>query len=166
VLGLFDGSAGLERTAAYVYENLPGVNDERAFGNQYIVDEEDYVIDKNLRLLIGATTLPLTEIVKWIHGEGGLAIASHIDREGFGIIGQLGFVPPDLELDALEVSPRVSLEEARRVYGAYGLPLITSSDAHYPDEIGKSSTCFLMESASVCELGKALRAQAGRKVVS
>ena len=48
------------------------------------------------RLLIGATVLPLQRIVSEIQGLGGLAVAAHIDRESFGLLGQLGFVrrPP------------------------------------------------------------------------
>ena len=42
---------------------------------------------------------------------GGIAIASHIDREAFGIVGQLGFIPEGLSLDALELSPRCESSE-------------------------------------------------------
>ncbi len=166
VLGLFDSNRSLKHMADWVYENLPGVNDEHAFGAQYVADEEDYVVDVNPHLLIGATTLSLGEIVERIHREGGLAIASHIDREGFGIIGQLGFIPPGLELDALEVSPRMPMTVAQQEFSEYSLPIITSSDAHCLADIGKSRTGFLMEAPCVSELRKALRAEAGREVVS
>ena len=46
----------------------------------------------NERLLIGATTLSLDEILTEIHAVGGLAIASHVDRDLFSVTRQLGFI--------------------------------------------------------------------------
>ena len=47
-----------------------------------------------------------------IHDLNGLAIASHIDRPCFSLIGQLGFIPDNLALDALEISSRTTYTEA------------------------------------------------------
>jgi PHP family Zn ribbon phosphoesterase len=108
----------------------------------------------------------LEAVVELIHSHGGIAIASHIDREAYSIISQLGFVPPGLALDALEVSPRTGLEEARRRFpGLDHLPLISSSDAHSLDGIGSGSTAFLMASAGIDEIRLALAGREGRKVL-
>ena len=48
----------------------------------------------NASLLAGATSWTVERAVDEIHRAGGLAIAAHVDRERFGIVGQLGFVPP------------------------------------------------------------------------
>jgi len=166
VLAFFDEDKDLFGLANLVYENLPGVNDERVFGEQIVVNEDDEVLSFNKRLLIGATVLPLQQIVARIHSLGGLAIASHVDRESFSIIGQLGFIPDGLELDGLEVSPRLSLEKAQLRFGeALDLPLVTFSDAHTLEDIGKSFTCLLIEEANIKEIGKALSGEDGRKVV-
>ena len=109
------------------------------------------------KLLIGATDLTLEAAVDAIHGFGGLAVASHIDRQSFGILGQIGFIPEGLPLDALEVSPAAL--SARRD----DFPVITSSDAHRLDDIGRSSTVFLLEEPSVEEIGRALRNEGGRR---
>jgi PHP family Zn ribbon phosphoesterase len=103
------------------------------------------------------------EIVKDIHSLQGLAIAAHIDRESFSLIGQLGFVPADLPLDALEISPGISHDEAVRRY-APSLPLVQSSDAHKEEEIGRCRTVFLVEEASIEEIIKALEEKAGRRI--
>jgi PHP family Zn ribbon phosphoesterase len=116
------------------------------------------------KLLIGATTIPLEEVIRLIHSWGGLAIASHIDREAFSLIGQLGFIPKNLALDALEISPRIPVEEAMKTY-AYDYPITCSSDAHSPDDIGKGYTIFLLEEASLAEIKKALKNEEGRKLV-
>jgi PHP family Zn ribbon phosphoesterase len=95
-----------------------------------------------------------------------LAIASHVDREAYSIIGQLGFIPPGMALDALELSPKIRVEEARKKFPqCRDYPLITSSDAHSLDDIGKSSTTFVMEGVSVAEIQLALLGTQGRRVL-
>ncbi len=164
VLALFDNMDSALKFQEHVYENLPGENDEEAFGKQVIVNEREEVEGFSNKLLIGATTIPLEEVIRLIHSFGGLSIASHIDREAFSIIGQLGFIPEGLALDALEISPRLTFEEAVKAY-PYNYPITCSSDAHYPEDIGKGSTSFLLEEGSVAEIKKALRNEEGRKLI-
>ena len=163
ILGLFGTEQDLLGIQAVIDENLTGENDEDHYGPQVVVDEWDQPIAINTKLLIGATALTLEEVVDAIHRFRGLAIASHIDREGFGIIGQLGFIPPGLPLDAVEVSARASHREWHEEWEAF--PVITSSDAHRLSDIGKSSTCFLAREASLDEIRKALARQEGRGIV-
>ncbi|QTA79584.1 PHP domain-containing protein [Desulfonema limicola] len=149
----------------YVYAHLPGQNKPDYFGYQVIVDENDMVIGENPRLLIGATTLGLKDIVKKTKAIGGLSIAAHVDRKGFGLISQLGFIPPDLALDAVEVSWRISLKNAaKNIPGIGNLPCITSSDAHFPDDIGKASTRFIIDLPDIQEISFALQNINKRKI--
>jgi PHP family Zn ribbon phosphoesterase len=164
VLALFDDLENALNLQQRVYENLPGENDVEAFGMQVIVNEKEEVLGFNEKLLIGATTIPLEEVIQLIHSLDGIAIASHIDREAFSLIGQLGFVPENLELDALEISPRVTFEEAKAKF-PYNYPITCSSDAHYPDDIGKSFTAFLLEAHTVAEIKKALNDEDGRQII-
>jgi PHP family Zn ribbon phosphoesterase len=166
LLAFFDEDNDLFELADLIYENLPGINDERVFGEQIVINEDDEVLGFNKRLLIGATLLPLRQIVDKIRSLNGLAIASHIDRESFSIIGQLGFIPDGLELDGLEVSPRLSLKKAQLEFGkTLDFPLVTFSDAHALEDIGKSFTCFLLDEANIKEIRKALSGEDGRKVM-
>jgi hypothetical protein len=165
-LGLFDEEEEALKVQEVVYRNLPGENDEKSFGHQVVVNEKDEVVRLNKKLLIGATTLSLEEVVDLIHSFNGLAIASHVDREAYSIIGQLGFIPQGLALDALELSPKMSIGEARERFPQLGdYPLITSSDAHTLSDIGKSSTTFLLEEVSVSEMKMALAGREGRRVI-
>lgn len=165
-LGLFDEEEEALKVQEVVYRNLPGENDEKSFGHQVVVNEKDEVVRLNKKLLIGATTLSLEEVVDLIHSFNGLAIASHVDREAYSIIGQLGFIPQGLALDALELSPKMSVGEARERFPQLGdYPLITSSDAHTLSDIGKSSTTFLLEEVSVSEMKMALAGREGRRVI-
>lgn len=148
-----------------IYEHLPGENDANLWGNQIIADENDYVVDENSHLLIGATSLGLSEIVTHIHGLEGICIASHVDRPAFGIISNLGFIPKDLGLDGVEVSWRMRVQTARETLsGINAFSCITSSDAHYLEDIGKSWTGFIMESPTIAEIRLALAGKAGRKI--
>ena len=164
VLALFDEIENALKLQEKVYENLPGENDEEAFGMQVIVNEKEEVLGLNNKLLIGATTIPLEEIIQIIHSFNGIAIASHIDRESFSIIGQLGFIPDNLELDALEISPNITFDEAKKRY-TNNYPITCSSDAHFPDDIGKSFTSFLLKDRTVAEIKKALKNKDGRKLI-
>jgi hypothetical protein len=164
VLALFDDIKSTLKLQEHVYKNLPGRNDEEAFGMQVIVNEKEEVLGFNDKLLIGATTIPLEEIIQLIHALDGICIAAHIDRESFSIISQLGFIPENLDLDALEISPHVTFEEAKKRY-PNNYPITSSSDAHYPGDIGKSFSSFLLQNGSVSEIKKALKNKDGRKLV-
>ena len=94
-----------------------------------------------------------------IHERDGLAIAAHVDREGFGIIGQLGFIPDGLPLDALELadpSARASIPRGDH------WPVVTSSDAHRLEDVGRTSTIFWMEAANTTEIRRCLLGLEGR----
>jgi len=164
ILGLFSRKSALWDIQDMVYKSLSGDNDENLFGEQVCVDEYDRVIGSNKRLLIGATGLTLEKIVGAIHHLGGLAVASHIDRQSFSIISQLGFIPGGLTLDALEISPLASRERRYAFGQKYDFPLLTFSDAHCLNDIGKSFSSFLIERASLEETKKALTDDNGRKV--
>jgi predicted metal-dependent phosphoesterase TrpH len=168
VLGLFDVRDDTDALGAMqeiVHRNLPGVNDEDIFGEQLMCRADDSVIGRSDRLLIGATTLTIREVVEAIRKLGGLAIASHVDRESFSVIGQLGFVPEGLPLDAMELSPRaVAGAEPRFQALGRGFPLVAGSDAHRLGEIGAASTAFRMAGAGVDGLTEALSASGGSRI--
>lgn len=166
IVALFENITDADRMQTLVYDNLEGENDEKIFGVQPVVDAEGWVLGFNPRLLIGATRLPIEATVNAIHDYGGLAIAAHIDREGFGILGQLGFIPKSLKLDALEISPNLSREEAERRFKEYlEFPFLCSSDAHSLRNIGRAVTTMLLESATFEELRMALRQEGGRRII-
>jgi len=167
ILGLFGDMENALKMQAVVYENLlPGENDEEAFGMQVVVNEVNEVLGFNKRLLIGSTDLSVNRVVELIHNFNGIAVASHIDREGFGIIGQLGFIPPEIRFDALEISCKTSFEEALAAYNNYrNIPWIFSSDAHRIEDIGRRTTGFLVNHSTFEELKLALKGVKGRKII-
>ena len=112
-------------------------------------------------VLEGATRYTVRETLELIAGHGGLAVAAHVDRSGFGIIGQLGFFPEDAPFDAVEVSPN-SLHRWRD-YRFRGIPVIAGSDSHYLSDMGRAYTILEVEVSSFEELRKALGSTEGRR---
>lgn len=164
VLALFENTARALRMQQIVYDSLPAglKNDERLWGEQVIVNERDEVMGFNTRLLLGATSLTLNRLVAEIHALGGLAVASHVDREAFSVVSQLGFIPDDIDFDALEVvNPRSDIRHPKKD-GV--IPLICSSDAHQLEDIGKKTTRLFIDEASFGQVASALR-EGGRRVL-
>jgi len=165
ILALFDELDPSLAMQEYVYANLSGENQPEVFGHQVVANDQDEVIGENPRLLIGATQLGLYEIVDKTHRLGGISLSSHVDRTAYGIIGQLGFIPPDLEIDGVEVSHRVELATARDdVPGIGQFPCVTASDAHFLDDIGKVRTVFILAEPTIDEFRRALQDKDGRRI--
>ena len=131
-----------------VYENLARIGQWKDIREQVVANELDEVVGFNTRPLVSATSLSVETTVEIIHSLHGAAIAAHIDREGFGILGQLGFIPAGLPLDAVEISLRTSYREAREKFRV-PYPFTTSSDAHFLEDIGRASMIFRLSSATI-----------------
>lgn len=157
ILGIFENLEKALQFQNIIYENLPDLEGEKFQEEQPIVDEEENVLGFCKKSLFYAVNLKIEEIVEKIHLYGGLAIASHIDREAFSIIGQLGFIPEGLKLDGLEVA-----FDLKKEYEIYNLPLIRSSDSHFLEEIGQRDTEFYLESLNFEEITLAFKNKEGR----
>lgn len=166
VLALFEKIETAFEMQSKVYDKLQGQNNPDVFGLQVIGNEFDEVLGFNDKLLIGAVDLSVEEIVNKVHKQGGLAIASHIDRESYSVISQIGFIPETLRFDALEISPRISCEDARKRFPEYqNYTFIQNSDAHFIDDIGKCLTEFHLEEATFEEIKKVFKNEDNRKII-
>ncbi|MFH1080069.1 MAG: PHP domain-containing protein [Pseudomonadota bacterium] len=166
ILALFDDLHDLLKLQTIIYEHLPGKNREEIFGCQVIVNDRDEVEGMNERLLIGATDLPLNNIINEIHILGGLAIASHIDRPSYSILSQLGFIDPETPFDALEISSATGIKETRQQYPDLSAhAIIQSSDAHFMRDIGRGFSTIIMQTANIHELKLAFEKREGRYIV-
>lgn len=163
LLCLFDHNEQLRSFQATVDAALPPLhNNPEFFGEQFVVDETGDFLRREERLLLTSADMSLTEAVTAVERLGGLAIPAHVDRKAFGLLFNLGFVPPDAYLLALEISRHLLPETACEVYPQLcGYPLIQSGDVHRLEEFLGANT-FMMESPTVAEIKKALRCEAGR----
>lgn len=162
-LCLFDTVDQLQALQKVVDRTLPDIpNNVEFFGEQFIVDETGDFIRRKEELLINSTRLSLEEAFKIVTDLGGLFIPAHVNRQAFGLIYRLGFVPPDLDLQAIEISRHITPEKAIETYPQLvNYPLIQSGDVHYlADFLGVNQ--FSINEPTIAEITKALRGQDGR----
>jgi PHP family Zn ribbon phosphoesterase len=167
VVGLFPTAAAAEAAGAEVGAGLTPVGDgyETFFGEQHVLGADGAETARETLALATATALDVDAVVALVHRHGGLAVAAHIDRTSFGVIGQLGFFPAEAGFDALELSRHVAPGSEREVeFALHGLPILHSSDAHYPRDIGAARTAIHCERPDFDELALALRGRDGRSV--
>lgn len=166
ILAVFEGLAEAAAMQQLVYGRLVGRNRPEIFGFQIVAGVEDEVLSQCPRLLIGAADLGLEEVVARTHALRGLSIAAHIDRPSGGIIGQLGFIPEGLDLDAVEVSARIGRARAVELFPEIRrLTCLAASDAHFLSDIGRADSRLRLAAPSFAELALALRGEGGRAVV-
>ena len=165
VLALFASLEAVARFQEIVYSRLPGKNDEQRFGCQPIVNEREEVEAFNTHLLFSATDMALGEVTSCIHRLDGIAIASHIDRSFFSVVSQLGLVPANACFDGLEISAALGIAGGRQRFPELaGYTLVTASDAHCLEDVGRSCTRMLLESPCFEEIKLALGRTNGRHV--
>lgn len=96
----------------YIADGLPQMkNRPDIFGEQLVMDEFDNVTSQCEQMLSTATMYGISEIAAKARELGGVAYPAHIDREYSGIISVLGHIPPELDINLVEISKRWEPEE-------------------------------------------------------
>jgi PHP family Zn ribbon phosphoesterase len=167
-LAFFENIDIVEDFQDFLDEHLLHVlNVSSKFGEQLVVDKNENIVYELEYLLISALDADIYEVSKQVKNLGGIFIPAHIDRPYNSIISQLGFIPADLEKDALEVSARFPVSVFRKHHPEFDNDiLITNSDAHQPDAIGRTTSIFEIREPSFTEISMALKGLEGRKVYS
>ena len=143
----------------FLDRNLPPVaNDPAVFGYQVVVDSEERIVYEEPRYLLSALNAGLEEVAGVVHSLGGLFIPAHADRPRFSIISQLGFIPPDLPADAIELSmPEKNGSDHSDGLFQGRFPIVRNSDAHYLHQIGNQTTVFMLEELNFIQFASAFR---------
>jgi 3',5'-nucleoside bisphosphate phosphatase len=165
VLCLFDTMEQLVDAQNYIDQHMPALlNDPEYFGEQFVVDETGEFIRREHQLLITSTDLSIDDVFAFAESLGGLAIPAHVDRQAFGLLTNLGFLPPGIQIDAIEISRNTNALEAHEKYPQIrGLPLIQSGDAHRLDEI-IGANAFWIKEPTIAELRMAFRNENDRSM--
>lgn len=165
-LAYFEDEGSLDIFQDFMSEHLGKVpNDVYKFGYQVVVDEDENILEEEEWLLISALDAGIESVEQKVHELNGIFIPAHIDRASNGIISQLGFIPPRLKYEAIEISRFIGSEKARQKFAiGEGVSLIRSSDAHYPGDIGSGYSEFEMERPTFKEIKMALKNEGGRNV--
>ena len=166
-LALFDQPEQIGLFDQELYQRLADIpNDPDRFGYQVVVDENDQILEQPAKLLISSVDMGIGEVEQRVHELGGLFVPAHIDRLNNGIIAQLGFIPPDLNCDALEISRHTTREKLITQYPYLEhYSFIQSSDAHFPQDIGAVYTLFQMEQPGIKEISLSMRGVNQRKIL-
>jgi 3',5'-nucleoside bisphosphate phosphatase len=151
----------------YLDDNLPFIdNREGAFGYQVLVDVDEKILEMEHKLLVTALTKGIDDIERTVHGLGGIFIPAHIDKKVNSILSQLGFIPPGLHFEALEITCFTTANESRRKFKINeNVCMIQNSDAHFPDDIGKGFSLFVLEALTFEEVRLAMLKKDGRGVI-
>ena len=90
---------------------------------------------------------------------------AHVNKPASSLISQLGFIPPDLKADALEISKHVKKDEFLKKY-AYlkRFNFTKSSDAHFLHLIGEVHCVLHMYDPTFDEFRKTLHGEDGRYI--
>lgn len=141
-LAFFENNFYLSEFQKYLEDSLPNVlNDIELFGYQVVVDDEENILMHIDKLLISALNKSIEEVEKKVHNLKGIFIPAHIDKNKNSIISQLGFIPLGLQYDALEFSKYVKKDDFFKKNDSLREALfISSSDAHYIDDVGSVFT--------------------------
>ena len=177
VLGLFPAIQQALAVGEHVLETLPwekatdkssNPGSEKHGCQQWILDAEDRCTGTEPRLLTAASGYSLEDAVNLIRRHGGIAVAAHIDRRAFSVLGQLGFFPETFRFCAAEISAAGAtgdraekpwMEKLREC----NLPLISSSDSHCLEEIACSCTAFVVAEPCFAEMVLAIQRIGSRR---
>lgn len=163
-LAFFEHSEMLGLFQEYLDKWLPDIsNVPEKFGHQVIVNRNEEIIDVEKRLLWSGLNQSIDEVAQMVHSLNGIFIPAHVDRQAFGLYSQLGVYPKGLLVDALEVTPRVAESFLEKTGIKDRFTLVTGSDAHTPEQIGKGYTWLRMHEPSFKEIRLALHGIDNRK---
>jgi len=150
VLTLFEKLEDAMQFGSFIEFLLPPIkNDPRLFGNQLVVNLEGEVLETVDKLLISTSGISFSDVVEEALSRDALVIPAHIDRFANSALANLGFLP-NLPYSALEAI-RLPVEAE-----TYNKTILTASDAHRLEEVGRRSCYLKMEELSFEALKAAL----------
>lgn len=150
----------------YIEQNSIKIpNPDGYFGYQPVIDEKENIIELVPYYLPAALKKSIHEIQNKAYDLEGIFIPAHIDRPVNGLLSQLGFIPENLEFDALGVLkhssiPYVQKHRNRKV----NISFLRNSDAHRLSQIGEICSVLNMKEIYFREIKMALNQVDGRFV--
>lgn len=138
VLTLYPTLTAAEEVAGIVYDRLPPIeNRPEIFGEQVFMDAEDNITGYEEKLLISPTDISVEELYDIVESVGGIFVPAHVDRHSYSILTNLGFIPEELGVRAIEVSKKIDrLEDylsGRPDLAPFAV--LRNSDAHYLEDL-------------------------------
>jgi len=135
-LCLFTGAEASFAFSEYAYSILiPFPNIPEKTGDQVYVDEDDNIEGEVEYYLINPLDISIDELGPKVAEFGGIVIPAHVDRPAFSMTSQLGVITegPWAAAECVRIPPQIN----NLPLNTLGYPLITSSDAHFPEHIAR-----------------------------
>lgn len=115
------------------------------FGEQFVMDENDEVIDIEKYFLPNATTVTVEECPALAEQFGGICYPAHVDRQANGIIATLGTFPHIEGFKCCEFHDGTKVDEYKAQYPIGDRKIVLSSDAHYLWDMRDENDFFLVD---------------------
>jgi hypothetical protein len=130
VICLFPNVREAEDFSDFVYGLLPDIkNRPDRFGNQYVCDEEDNYVSQAEKFLLSAADIGIYEVAGLVCARGGVAFPSHIDRDAFSLLSNLGLWDGAMGFSFAERTRGSDPLKLPRI------PYIFNSDAHALEDL-------------------------------
>lgn len=150
MVALFKDLAPAYEMQRWLWQYLPHrINRKTIFGEQLILNEKDEVIGEIDQLLLIAAQVSAYEMIQKVRAVGGLIYPSHIDRNSYSILSNLGSIPKEYDFTYLEISAQADYKAYQEKYPS--AILLQSSDAHYLQDI--SEAIHLIDKEKLEKLG-------------
>ncbi len=164
-LCIFENASQAEIFQKIVSQALPPLkNDPEHFGEQFVVDETGDFIRREDQLLILSTKMSLSQAWHYVNDMGGIFIPAHVNRKAFGLLENLGFIPQDIPLPAVEISRHLNSAEAVQKFPQlFGYTLLKGGDAHRLDELAGLNE-FSLADPTFAEIKLAIQSFEGRSI--
>ncbi len=154
ILCYFEHRGDIEGFYSEIYDYLPMMkNDPEYFGDQVVVDSENNIVRFEEKLLLNSLDIDIETLFEKVKHYNGYMIPAHIEREQFGILVNLGFIPESLKNSVFEISYNAELKEIFEFYPFLrNNNLISNSDAHYLEDIARAYTVYDVTEKSINDI--------------
>jgi hypothetical protein len=151
VLTLFPKLEDALEFGTFIEFLLPPIkNKPKLFGRQLVVDLQGEVLQEIDLMLSSATSLGFSDVMEEALSRDALVIPAHIDRPANSVLANLGFLP-SYPYSALEAIHPHMIKQKQN------LCVLTGSDAHSYDQIGRRRCFAELEECSYEALKDALK---------
>lgn len=151
VLTLFERLEQALHLQERVYAHLPGRQaPPKIMQKQIFLNADDEAAGLCDKLLGFACSLTIEEVFELTRQLGGTMLPAHIDRKSCSVLSNLGFIPEDLDLTALEISMYAPRSEYEAQYPRHRI--LQNSDAHELGHIGIVSNALDLEAKTAAEV--------------
>ena len=115
ILAYFCKNTNLKPIQEWIDKHLIKIpNQSDYYGNQYIFNANDEIIETENNLLISSLDMDVYKIINQIHAFNGIAILAHVMAKKYGIYEVYHGIPADLDYDGIEVTSIRDLKKLKK----------------------------------------------------